>query len=40
MRHNLLLLPVLLATLAGCSTVKPVEVLEPIDVTTGWYDAG
>ena len=28
------------ATLAGCNTVKPVEVLEPLDVTTGWYDAG
>lgn len=28
------------ATLAGCNSVKPVEVLEPVDVTTGWYDAG
>jgi hypothetical protein len=26
--------------LAGCNSVKPVEVLEPVDVTTGWYDAG
>jgi hypothetical protein len=40
MRHTLLLLPVLLATLAGCSKVNPVNVLEPIDVTTGWFDAG
>ncbi len=28
------------AALAGCNRVKPVEVLEPVDVTTGWYDAG
>ena len=40
MRHTLLILPVLLATLAGCSTVKPVDVLEPQEVTTGWFDAG
>ncbi len=40
MRHSLLILPVLLATLAGCSTVNPVEVLEPVEVTTGWFDAG
>jgi len=40
MRHTLLLLPVLLATLAGCSKVNPIEVLEPLEVTTGWYDAG
>lgn len=31
---------VLVLTLAGCNSVKPVEVLEPVDVTTGWYDAG
>ncbi len=36
----LLLLPVLLATLAGCTKVNPVEVMEPTDVTTGWYDLG
>lgn len=30
----------LVLTLAGCNSVKPVEVLEPLDVTTGWYDAG
>jgi hypothetical protein len=32
---------VLLAvTVAGCDRVNPIEVLEPVDVTTGWYDAG
>ena len=35
-----LALAVFVVTLAGCNSVKPVEVLEPIDVTTGWYDAG
>lgn len=25
---------------AGCSRVNPVEVLEPVEVTTGWYDTG
>ncbi len=39
MRHALLL-PVLLATLAGCAKVNPVEVMEPLEVTTGWFDAG
>ena len=39
MRHTLLL-PVLLATLAGCSKVNPIEVMEPLEVTTGWFDAG
>lgn len=34
------LLIALVVILAGCNRVKPVEVLEPIDVTTGWYDAG
>jgi len=33
-------LAVLVAGLAGCNRVKPVDVLEPVDVTTGWYDAG
>ncbi|MGE0359150.1 MAG: hypothetical protein AB7H93_00140 [Vicinamibacterales bacterium] len=33
-------LAALVLTLAGCNSVKPVEVLEPVDVTTGWYDAG
>lgn len=40
MRHTLLVLPVLLATLAGCSKVNPILVLEPQEVMTGWYDAG
>ena len=41
MRHTLLLLPVLLAvTMAGCSDVNPIQVLEPQEVTTGWFDAG
>jgi hypothetical protein len=40
MRHSLLILPVLLTTLAGCSSANPIEVLEPLEVTTGWYDAG
>ena len=25
---------------AGCSTVDPLTVLEPVNVTTGWYDEG
>jgi hypothetical protein len=33
-------LVLLAVVLAGCNSVKPVEVLEPVDVTTGWYDAG
>jgi hypothetical protein len=33
-------LVLLAVALAGCNSVKPVEVLEPVDVTTGWYDAG
>ena len=37
---RLLALVLLAVTLAGCNSVKPVEVLEPVDVTTGWYDAG
>ena len=40
MRHILLVLPVLLASLAGCSKVNPIQVLEPQEVVTGWYDAG
>ena len=35
-----LALLVFAAALAGCNSVKPIEVLEPVDVTTGWYDAG
>ena len=37
---RLLALVLVAATVAGCNSVKPVEVLEPVDVTTGWYDAG
>ena len=33
-------LAALVVVLAGCNSVKPIEVLEPVDVTTGWYDAG
>jgi hypothetical protein len=33
-------LAALVVALAGCNSVKPIEVLEPVDVTTGWYDAG
>ena len=40
MSHTLLVVPVILAMLAGCSNVSPVQVLEPLDVTTGWFDAG
>ena len=32
-------LPLLLLA-AGCSSVNPITQLEPIDVLTGWYDAG
>jgi len=31
---------VLAATAAGCTTVNPIDVLEPVEVTTGWYDKG
>jgi hypothetical protein len=31
---------VLVAGLASCNRVKPVDVLEPVDVTTGWFDDG
>lgn len=36
------LLPVLALVFAatGCTQVYPVQVLEPLEVTTGWYDAG
>jgi hypothetical protein len=37
---RLLALVLFAAAAAGCNSVKPVEVLEPLDVTTGWYDAG
>lgn len=40
MRHTLLALPVLLATLAGCSKVNPIQVLEPQEVMTGRDHAG
>lgn len=40
MANRLLTACVLLAALSGCTKVNPVEVLEPVDVTTGWYDAG
>jgi len=40
-RMGRLLTPALLVLmLAACNRVRPVEVLEPLDVTTGWYDAG
>jgi hypothetical protein len=25
---------------SGCTPADPIEVLEPVDVVTGWYDAG
>ncbi len=40
MRHILFAVPVLLATLAGCTKVNPIQVMEPQDVVTGWYDLG
>lgn len=40
MRHRLLALVVLAAVAAGCTQVNPVQVMEPQDVVTGWYDAG
>jgi hypothetical protein len=39
MRYSLALL-LLTVSLAGCSQINPITVLEPIEVTTGWYDAG
>ncbi len=38
MRHIALLALTLAA--AGCTKVNPIEVLEPVEVTTGWYDTG
>ena len=35
-----LTLALLVAHAGRCNRVKPVEVLEPVDVTTGWFDAG
>ena len=36
-----LVAPLVLAlAVAGCNRVRPVEVLEPVDVTTGWFDVG
>ncbi|MEP7118358.1 MAG: hypothetical protein ABI880_12295 [Acidobacteriota bacterium] len=41
MRYTRFVLPLLLlVTLVGCSDVSPITVLEPQDVTTGWFDAG
>lgn len=39
MRHIVAALALTVLT-AGCTTVNPVEVLEPVEVTTGWYDKG
>ncbi len=36
----LVLLGIVAAGSAGCSTVDPLTVLEPVNVTTGWYDDG
>jgi hypothetical protein len=40
MHSRLVPVALLLVTLAGCTKVNPVEVLEPVDVTTGWFDKG
>lgn len=40
MATRLLTVCLLLCALAGCKKVNPIQVLEPVDVTTGWYDAG
>jgi hypothetical protein len=41
MRHRLPAVSVLLLVLAACgSKVNPIQVLEPVEVTTGWFDAG
>ena len=39
MHHIVALLALTLAA-AGCTKVNPIEVLEPVEVTTGWYDTG
>ena len=36
----LVLLGIVFAGSAGCGTVDPLTVLEPVNVTTGWYDEG
>jgi hypothetical protein len=36
-------LPVVLVTavaVCGCASVDPIAALEPVDVSTGWFDAG
>lgn len=40
MAHRLLTVCAFAVALAACSKVNPIQVLEPVDVTTGWYDAG
>ncbi|MEZ5290726.1 MAG: hypothetical protein R2745_06565 [Vicinamibacterales bacterium] len=40
MPTRLLVVCALAGVLTGCSQVNPIQVLEPLDVTTGWYDAG
>jgi hypothetical protein len=40
MRHSVIALSLLTAALAGCTQVNPIQVLEPVEVVTGWYDAG
>ncbi len=37
---RLLLASLALAAGVGCERANPVDLLEPIDVVTGWYDAG
>jgi hypothetical protein len=40
MNRTLPVLLLLVATSIGCRGVDPTAALEPLDVTTGWYDTG
>jgi hypothetical protein len=40
MNRTVPVLCLLAVAAAGCNSVDPTAVLEPIDVGTGWYDAG
>jgi hypothetical protein len=37
---RLVLASLVLAAGVGCDRANPVDLLEPVDVVTGWYDAG
>jgi hypothetical protein len=40
MAVRLVFVSLVLAAGLGCDRINPIDALEPIDVVTGWYDAG